>query len=855
MRHVLAAPVLALLAGAAIGLHWPDIPSPFLIAALLAWAALAVDAMRSQRPALLMVAAGGAFAVGGTLLASDAWHRAWRPSLRIVFESIARDQRSEALRAGRNPPDDDTAAVVLTGILTGDAGPTASGAVSLALQVDGVGRVRAAAGDDAAVNPVSGGVLLAVVGALGVDHMSEWTAGRRIRAPAELRRVARYLDPGVPDQERSLARRGITLVGTVKSGALVEVLERGSRVAETAAALRAFTRRAIDASVAGFSVRSAAIVKAIVIGDRTGLDDEVQRRLQEAGTYHVIAISGGNIAILAGLTLAAFRFAGVLGRIAMLSAAGGLAAYGYLVGGGASVTRATLMAVVYFAGRAWDLRGPPLHALLLVAGVMVVLDPLSVADPASLLTFGATAGIVVISSALPVGRLPPLVVPAAAMFVASAAAEVTLLPVSATLFSRITFAGLVLNFGAIPLMAVAQLAGMALVPLFAVWERGAWMLGWIAHLGAEGLVRTANLVALAPWSTWRVTAPPLVVTAVYYGALAALWKLSGVTAPGVEQRLRLRRARGALAAAAVIAALAIVTGPLHLRAQVGDGRLHVTFIDVGQGDAALVRFPQGAAIEIDAGGLPGGASFDLGDRVVAPVLRSAGVGVLSSLLLTHGDADHIGGALSVLREFRPFDVWEGVPVPPLESLQALRAEALRQRARWTTLQRADRLSIDGVDIVVHHPTLPDWERQDSRNNDSVVLELRWRDVSCVFTGDIEREAESELVDRFAPARLRVVKVPHHGSNTSSTAGLVRALAPAVAVVSVGRANNFGHPSPLVLARYADAGAAIFRTDRDGAVTVDTDGTWLEVHTFTGRSQSFDALHSSRGHEGTKDGKR
>src|SRR5262249_45034253 len=140
-------------------------------------------------------------------------------------------------------------------------------------------------------------------GSLAAGRMGEWRGGRRVRVPLQLHRPSRYLDPGVADGERALARRGTTLVATAKSGALVEILSRGSPLDEAAAALRAFARRAIDRAVAPRSPRSAAIVAAIVIGDRAGLDDEVQRRLQDAGTYHVIAISGGNIAILAGLLL------------------------------------------------------------------------------------------------------------------------------------------------------------------------------------------------------------------------------------------------------------------------------------------------------------------------------------------------------------------------------------------------------------------------------------------------------------------------------------------------------------------------------------------------------------------------
>src|SRR5438067_1865005 len=211
--------------------------------------------------------------------------------------------------------------------------------------------------------------------------------------PVVLRRPSRYLDPGVPDHERELARRGTTLVGTVKSGSLVEIVARGGWIDEWLSAVRAFARRVIAESVGRWSAQSAAIVAAIAVGDRAGLDPDVQRRLQEAGTYHVIAISGGNIAILAGLILGGFRIAGLFGRGAALATIAALVAYACLVGGGASVDRATLMALVYLASRAIDHRSPPLNALAVVAALLIAADPLVIADPAFLLTFGATFAI------------------------------------------------------------------------------------------------------------------------------------------------------------------------------------------------------------------------------------------------------------------------------------------------------------------------------------------------------------------------------------------------------------------------------------------------------------------------------
>ena len=873
MQTVAAIPTAGLLIGCALGLLLPDLPLVPGFALLVLSAGVAAWAWRASRARVLAASVGVAFFAGGLVLAIDAWQRAWRPPLRAVFEDLARHEREEAALAGRPRSEDDSASAMLTGVLRTDASVRPRGTVSLSLDVRTAGPIGLDVRRADPLGPpavategptesgllaahgvrVAGGVLLTVAGALAADRAAEWRAGRTIRVPAQLRRPSRYLDPGVPDEERSLARRGTTLAGSVKSGVLVEIVDRGSWLAERAGDVRAFVRRAVALSVGRWSVRSAAIVTAIVIGDRAGLDEDVERRLQEAGTYHVIAISGGNIAILAGLTLLGFRVAGVLGRVAMLSAIAALLAYGYVVGGGASVNRATLMAVVYFAARAIDLRGPPANVLALSAGLLVAAQPLAILDPGFLLTFGATAAIVFAVPVVPLRALPRLVSPLAAMLAASAAAESALLPVSALLFSRVTFAGLAANFAAIPLMAVAQVAGMALVPASMVSPALGAALGWIAHLGAEGLVRSAAVIDVAPFLTWRVAPPSAFAIAAYYSGLVSawiLWRRRAAVLGSAEGPIH-RVVRISASAMTLLAALWIVGEPWIAWTSGGDGRLHVTFLDVGQGDAAFLRFPRGATLVVDAGGLTGSSSFDIGERVVAPVLRQAGVRRVDSVAVTHGDIDHAGGARSIVREFRPEDVWEGIPVPPLQVLRDLQAAASAVGARWVNVQTGDLVTIDDVRVVVRHPRPADWERQDVRNDDSIVLELLWRDVSIVLTGDIGREVEQEIAPLFASSLLRVVKVPHHGSLTSSSREFVRALAPRVAVFSVGRGNNFGHPAPDVIDRYRDIGAQIFRTDQDGAVTIDTDGYSLDVRTFTGQ-RVFVKERQPRRHEDTQE---
>ena len=231
--------------------------------------------------------------------------------------------------------------------------------------------------------------------------------------------------------------------------------------------MRALARAAVGRHVARFDAQSAAIVIAILIGDRVGLDDEVQRRLQEAGTYHVIAISGGNIAILAGLMLWLLRLAGVGHRASSWMTIVVLIGYAAVVGGGASVVRATVMAVIYLVARQAGHRSTPVNALAVTCAVApagdagrdrrrgVLADLRRHARHPGRRRPGGARG----------SRTRAWLRAPAALLLTSLCAELALLPVAALAFSRVTFAGLVLNFVAIPMMSVAQIAGMVTVPL------------------------------------------------------------------------------------------------------------------------------------------------------------------------------------------------------------------------------------------------------------------------------------------------------------------------------------------------------------------------------------------------------
>ncbi len=688
-----------------------------------------------------------------------------------------------------------------------DAAITDAGA-NLRIQVDRVWI-------ESCPEPASGGVSITVAGVLAAEAAGQWRAGRRVRMPAVLRRPARYLNEGVADQELLLARRGIALVGSAKSAALVQVVEPGRWFDEWASAIRASVRGALARHVSVHDPQSGAVAVAILIGDRGALDPEVEQRLQEAGTYHVIAISGGNIAILAALLLAALWAMGIRGGWAAAAAVMLLTAYAHLAGAGPSVIRATVMATIYLSLRVIDQRTAPKHAMALTAATLLLASPLSIADVGLWLTFGATAAIIVGASRVPLPKAAWLKAPAA-LVLASVCAELVLMPIGAFVFQRVTIAGLVVNLAAVPCMAVVQVAAMITAAADAVGlETLARAAGWVTHAGVRGLVDSAFVVDAAPWLTWRVPSPSIGLVAAYY-LLLLVWVFL------------VRRAWVATIVAGAFVWIAI--SPPTLSRTFGDGRLHLTMIDVGQGDAMLVTLPNGRTLFVDAGGVSIRGDFDIGDRVIGPALRARGLGRLDYLAITHGDPDHIGGAASLVRDFAPHEIWDGVFVNNHEPTLRLKAVAAKRRAAWRSLQKGDRLDLGGVELRVHHPPLPDWERQKVRNDDSLVIELRYGQVSMLLTGDIGREVEQALLPTLDLLPVVVLKSPHHGSGTSSSDEFITVITPRVVVISCGRANPYGHPLPYVLDRYKSAGSEIFRTDRDGQIDVTTDGQAVTVDT-------------------------
>jgi competence protein ComEC len=713
--------------------------------------------------------------------------------------------------------------VSLGGVLEEDASPGVNG-VRLRLVVQRFGD------EEVDGNEVAS---LTVGGALAEPQMAQWRAGRTIQTSATLRRPAHYLDPGVGDDRLALARRALTLVGSVKSGTLVEVHSPGTWRHERAADVRAYVRATLATYVRPRDPTAAAIATAILIGDRTGLDPTLEKRLQIAGTYHVIAISGGNIAVLTAILLGLTRLLRVAAWVGGPLVALLLILHAGLVGGGSSVARATTMAVIYLGLRTLDQSAWSLNALAAAVIGLVAARPLALVDPGFVLSAGATAAIIVLATRVSTRRQASVWHrTATGVVAASLATELVLLPFSASFFNRVTVAGLLLNLAAVPLMAVVQVAASLTVLAHPLTPAAASAFGLVTAWAAGGLAASARLVEWLPWLALRMPAPAAWVSAIYLLALAGI-----VAAPYLPHlpRHRVGAVGRGSALVAGLCAIWIVLAPSTWRWPWRiDGLLRAVALDVGQGDATLVEFPNGARWLVDAGGLPGSAAFDIGERVVAPSLWARGTGRLDALVLTHGDPDHVGGAAAVIADFAP-SIFDGIPVSTHVPLQRLRGLARARHRSWGRLFRGQHWTIGGAQLRVWHPPPPDWERPRVRNDDSIVIELRFGEVSIVLPGDISEQIEGSLAAEIPPARHRVLKAAHHGSATSTSDIWLDRLRPDVVVFSCGRENRYGHPAEAALDRVRQRGAKVFRTDQDGQVVVETDGKALRVHTFTGRA--------------------
>ncbi len=664
-----------------------------------------------------------------------------------------------------------------------------------------------------------------------------WEPGTRLRVVGRLRLPGGFRNPGAGDARRTLARRGIFVTMFLWDDRTVEAVggsPRGTGVAMLRTLARA--RRALGAAIDDAAAEPArGFLHAVLLGEDGVLADAPRRALARAGLSHVTSVSGFHLAAVAAAAVVGLRWlllrcerialAWNVGKLAALAAVPAIVLYAAIAGGSVPASRSLLMYAVLLAALLGDRRADGMRSLAAAALVLALLVPDVGADISFELSFASVAALVLAlaprGSAEPARRgwrrivdavLTPLRV--------SCAATAATAPLTAWYFQQISLIAPVANLLALPLLGPATLLpGLGALPLVAFSPAAGRLLLRIAAAAAHAGLRVADAFAAVPGAALETPMPNLAeVILGYVVLLTPVWWR------------RLAGWRRHLFAAVVMLLVATDIGYWAWERLV-DPRLRVTFLSVGQGDAAVVELPHGGVVVIDGGGLPGG--FDTGERVLAPFLHARKVVTLEALALSHPQLDHYGGLAYLAEHFAPRAFWsngETAVAPGFARLErALTAAGTRRvvlRGGMTALARR------GVRIEALHPTAPAHE---DLNDGSLVLRVAYGAASALFTGDLERPGELELIEgRHGPSpRSVVLKVPHHGSATSSSAALLAAVAPRLAVISAGSGNRFGFPAPAVLARLRAAGADVWRTDEDGAVQLASDGSRLVVRAPSG----------------------
>jgi competence protein ComEC len=590
-----------------------------------------------------------------------------------------------------------------------------------------------------------------------------------------------------------------------------------------------------DALALALPEPQSSLAQSVLLGERSALPPDIATDLNATNTSHLVVVSGSNIVLVSAFATLLFGWFAGRRRALALSIAFVLA-YAALVGFSAPVLRATIMGILLVVAQ---LSGRPSHSLtsiVFAAAVMTGISPHAARDVSFQLSFAATAGIVFLAAPIRAWSLAATVRvlrrDSLPRIVDAAFAE----PLSMTLAAIIATEPLIaMNFGRVSLVAIP--ANMLVVPAFGI------ILGASLFAAIGGLIPHAHVLAGAPayyaLSYWISVAHALASLPGAYTDIAAFdakWAAAtyaAITAAAFAALQRFRRRASLVQPAAVpdirrLSRLAAVAVPvLVMFATAGfvlwpsqPARLQVTVLDVGQGDAILIEAPGGQDILIDGG--PGPAVLrGLGDEL------SWRDRSLDAVVLTHPQADHMYGLIDVLDRYDVRRVFAGPGVQPSPGYAALAAAAAREGGAIETIAAGRTIDLgDGARLDVLGPT-PAMATDPELNNTGAVIKLTWRDVSFLFTADIEQPAEQALLDSGADLHATVLKVGHHGSKTSSTAAFLDAVRPAVSVVSSGKDNQFGHPNAAVVTRLAAYGTVLNTADV-GAVHFSSDGQRIWV---------------------------
>jgi competence protein ComEC len=684
--------------------------------------------------------------------------------------------------------------------------------------------------------------------------------GDRLRVRVRLRVPTNYQNPWAFDYKAYLARRGIYLTGSLShySPYLLRRLETGSkfsllrRIFHVREQMMDFLNPSLEIpsetrplrenieepfepeagedpdSLGEEKSRSEderGILQAMILGSKTSLTPELQENFRLSGLYHLLVVSGGNIGILAGFLFIVFKFFKILSRPLLLGVIGSVFLYAFLAGFEPPMIRASIMTSIFLLATLFDRDAEPFYSLATSAMLLLFLDPFSLFEASFQLTMTATLAILY-AYQLVSFKKESVWKKVQAFFLgillSTTFAEVSTAPLIIYYFNHLYPYGLLANIPALPLSGVILPLGILACGMNFFIPPLAQFLLQLDLILVRGFIDLSAFIARLPYSELPVSTRFLIPLLLSY--LLVFGILKGFKRP-LGQRIIF--ASGAILLIFTVYALTFWIIPTPLR---------VTFLDVGQGDSSVIEFPKGSTLLVDGGGSSYRSRFDVGRNILAPYLWHQGISRVEALIISHAHIDHFQGFRYLIEKFDVGALW----ISPRESRNPFYEELLQAAVAkgipLIKVQRGYRQRFGEVEVRILHPssiyllkTSPTSHRL--TNNYSLVVKLTYGKICFLFPGDIEREAEEFLLQNGDLEPCTILKVPHHGSATSSSPGFLEALQPSIGVISTGKYSRFESFSPLILERYRKAGIKIYRTDQDGAIQIQTDGMEVQVKTF------------------------
>jgi competence protein ComEC len=638
--------------------------------------------------------------------------------------------------------------------------------------------------------------------------------GDRLKTFAKLRIPRNFANPGAFDYVSYLARDGIHLVGSVKTTKLL-TLEKGKnwkwgalmaelRQRVTSLVQKRFSKHKVDKKIANFLL-------AITIGNREGFSQEDKKLLSRGGIYHIVAISGLHVGIIAWFSFWSLSFLKCPDRWASLITVMLLLAYLPLSGGRCSAIRAVLMATLYLFSRIIHRRSNILTAIALSAFLLLLLKPKFLFDPGFQLTYAATLSIISFSPMLSRFILWGNIL--RSLMLLSLSAQIGVIPILAYHFNSILWISLLTNAVILPLL-------LLILPLSFALEVTLFFHGFLSQFIAPPLTILIKLIfSIAsvyddlPFLSYRIPSPPFWLIILYYLSAWA-WRYSR------EKRFKIM-SFGLLLLFLVL----IATYPFPPERK---EFFESTFIDVGQGESAFLVSQDGTSILIDGGGR-WGERFDAGEMVVSKFLWHQGHKNINILVLSHLHADHAGGVPSILENFH---------VGKIILSESERSETLFSEIKRISLKRGTPIHFVDEELITNfdHFTLELFQHNSQNghlvkgNERSLIVKVTCGQVRFLFMGDAPSSSETAIIESGRDLRSSILKIAHHGSSDASSQNFLEAVQPETCIISCGADNRWGHPMPQVLERIARIGAELYRTDENGAITIQADRTSYRTET-------------------------